>query len=141
MKYPVKLTKLSNGGVMAEFRDAPEALTQGADEVNALLWAQDALLVALSAYMEDHRDIPAPSIAKRGERLVAIPPSQAMKLAIYQAMRKQKVTQAELGEMLGVDGRQVRRILDLGHATRLDDLVRALKTLGKEVSVEIRDAA
>ncbi len=32
-----------------------------------------------------------------------------MKLSIYQAMRDQGVTQAALGECIGVDGRQVRR--------------------------------
>ena len=141
MRYPVKTTKLPSGGTMAEFRDVPEALTHGADDANTFMWAQDALLVALSSYMEDHRDIPTPSAAKRGERLLNVPPAQALKLAIYQAMRDQKVTQAELGERLSVDGRQVRRILDLDHASRLDDLVHALRALGKQVSVDIRDAA
>jgi antitoxin HicB len=139
--YPVKLTRLDNGSVMAEFPDVPEALTHGADEENALYWAQDALLVMLSCYMDDRRPIPMPSKPKRGEKLVEVPPMPAMKLAIYQAMLETQVTQAALSEKMGIDARQVRRILDLDHNTRLDHLIRALQCLGKRLTVEIADAA
>ena len=64
-----------------------------------------------------------------------------MKVAIYQAMRDQKVTQAALGECIGVDSRQVRRILDLDHNTTLSQLDAALKCLGKILVIGIRDAA
>ena len=64
-----------------------------------------------------------------------------MKLAIYQGMRDQAITQAALGECIGVDGRQIRRILDLDHNTSLSQLVRALKCLGKELVIDIRNAA
>ncbi|MGH8526445.1 MAG: hypothetical protein ACREXY_20220, partial [Gammaproteobacteria bacterium] len=122
-------------------RDVPEALTHGADEENALTWARDALLVALSGYMDDRRPIPPPTKPKRGEPVVEVPPLQAMKLAIYQGMLEQQVTQATLGEQMGIDGRQVRRILDLDHNTRIDHLLRALEVLGKRVSVAISNAA
>lgn len=91
--------------------------------------------------MEDHRDIPAPSPAKRREGVVDVPPMQAMKLAVYQAMHDRGVIKPNWGERLGVDGRQVRRILDLDHATRLDHLLRALNVLGKRVLIDVRDAA
>ena len=64
-----------------------------------------------------------------------------MKLAIYQGMRNQGITQATLAERMGVDGRQVRRILDLDHNTTLSHIVFALKCLGKELVIDIRDAA
>ncbi|MBC8393828.1 MAG: hypothetical protein H8E17_14830 [Deltaproteobacteria bacterium] len=64
-----------------------------------------------------------------------------MKLAIYQGMRDQGITQAAVGECMGVDGRQVRRILDLDHNTNLSQLVYALKCHGKELVIEIRSAA
>jgi antitoxin HicB len=64
-----------------------------------------------------------------------------MKIAIYQSMRDQKVTQANLGQCMGIDGRQVRRILDLDHNTTLSQLTSALKCLGKELIIDIRDAA
>lgn len=139
--YPVTFTKDDNDTIIAEFPDVPEAMTVGSDEKNATDWAQDALIVALTGYIEERRDIPPPSVAKKGQKSVHLPPQIAMKLAIYQSMRDQKVTQAALGECLGVDGRQVRRILDLDHNTTLSQLNSALKCLGKVLVIDIRDAA
>jgi len=55
-------------------------ITVGADEANAFEWAQDALVVALTGYIEERRDIPPPSKQKRGQELVHLPAQVAMKL-------------------------------------------------------------
>jgi len=78
--YPVILTPDENGTVIAQFPDVPEAITVGADEANSLEWAQDALVVALTGYIEERRDIPPPSKQKRGQELVHLPAQVAMKL-------------------------------------------------------------
>jgi len=139
--YPVNLIPDENRTIIAHFPDIPEAITVGTDETNALEWAQDALVVALTGYIEDRRDIPPPSKHKKGQKAVHLPPQVAMKLAIYQGMRDQDLTQAALGECIGVDGRQIRRILDLDHNTSLSQLIRALKCLGKKLVIDIRSAA
>ena len=139
--YPVILTKDENDTIIAQFPDVPEAITVGVDKSNALDWAQDALVVALTGYIEERRDIPQPSKPQKGQKTVPLPAQVAMKLAIYQGMRDQGITQASLGECIGVDGRQIRRILDLDHNTSLSQLVRALKCLGKELIIDIRNAA
>ncbi len=139
--YPVSFTHDEDGSVIAEFPDVPEAMTVGSDKANAIEWAQDALIVALTGYIEDRRDIPPPSKAKKGQDSVHLPPQIAMKLVIYQAMRDQRTTQAALGKCLGVDGRQVRRILDLDCNSTLAQLNSALKCLGKVLVIDIRDAA
>ena len=139
--YPVIFTKDENDTIIAQFPDVPEAITVGADKNNALEWAQDALVVTLTGYIEERRDIPSPSKPKKGQKTVPLPPQVAMKIAIYQGMRDQGITQAALGECIGVDGRQIRRILDLDHNTGLSQLVRALKCLGKELVIDIRNAA
>ena len=141
LSYPVTLTRTTPKTVMAECRDVPGAMTEAATAQEALYWAADALLVLLSGLMDSRQPIPAPSAPRRGERLIDIPPAQAMKLAIYQAMLDRGMTQMALGATMGIDGRQVRRILDLDHNTRLDHLLRALDALGKHVSVEISNAA
>jgi len=139
--YPVNFIPDENDTIIAQFSDVPEAVTVGADNTNALQWAQDALVVALSGYMDQRRDIPQPSSPKPGQKAVPLPPQIAMKLAIYQAMRDRGVTQAAFGERMGVDGRQVRRILDLDYNTSLAHLVLALKCLGKELLIDIKEAA
>ena len=119
MSYPVTLKSYRGGQVGVFFADVPEAITVGTNEAEALDRAQDALLVALSGYLDDGRPLPVPSKAKRGQPVVVLPPRAAIKLAIHEAMCERGVTQAQLGEMLGIDGRQVRRML-----TRQFEIVR-----------------
>jgi antitoxin HicB len=135
--YPVILTK-DGDSVIAEFPDVPEALTIGVDKDNALEWAQDALVVALSGYLDERKDIPKPSKPKVGQKIVVLPPVIASKLAIYQAMRDQGVTQADLAERLHCDARQIRRLLDLDQHSRMDFIDDALHELGKRLVIDIQ---
>jgi antitoxin HicB len=137
MSYPVTLKRYRGGQVGAFFADVPEAITAGTNEAEALDHAQDALTVALSSYLDDGRSLPVPSKAKRGQSVVVLPPRVAIKLAIHEAMCEQGVTQAQLGELLSIDGRQVRRILNLDHESKLSQLEAALAALGLRASVSV----
>ncbi len=61
MKYPVKLKRDTNGSLLVDFRDVPEAHTFGEDGGEALKRAVDALETALILCMEEKRDIPQPT--------------------------------------------------------------------------------
>lgn len=139
--YPVELSPNGEGGYIARFPDVPEALTEGDTREEALAWAQDALVVALTGYVDARRDLPHPSKPRRGQPLLALPPLVAIKLVLYQAMRDQGFTQAELARRLGCDSRQVRRLLDLDHNSRLDLMDAALRALGKKLLVNVQNAA
>jgi antitoxin HicB len=78
------------------FRDIPEAITQGNNVEQALSEAEGALQAAIEARIEDALDIPAPSRAKSGERMVSSPVATALKAAVYLAMREQGVSKSEL---------------------------------------------
>jgi antitoxin HicB len=126
--FPITLTRLENGHIMAEFPDVPEAITYGENEELALQWAQDALHEALDQYMAMRRDIPAPgSVEMRG---ISVAPMVGIKLSIYQAMREKGITQERLASLLGCDARQVRRLLDIFHNSTLPQLTAALEVLG-----------
>ena len=137
MSYPASLKSYKGGQIGVFFADVPEAITAGTNEAEALDRAQDALTVALSSYLDDGRPLPIPSKAKRGQPLVVLPPRVAIKLAIHEAMVQQGVTQAQLGERLSIDGRQVRRILNLDHESKLSQLEAALAVLGLRASVSV----
>ncbi|MDO8789391.1 MAG: type II toxin-antitoxin system HicB family antitoxin [Sulfuritalea sp.] len=137
MSYPVTLKSYRGGQIGVFFADVPEAITAGTNEAEALDRAQDALTVALSSYLDDGRALPVPSKAKRGQPMIVLPPRVAIKLAVHEAMCEQGVTQAQLGELLGIDGRQVRRILDLDHESKLSQLEAALAALGLRASVSV----
>lgn len=137
--YPYELTPFENGAVMAQCVDVPEALTQGDDAESAVHWLPDALLVALTGYVDDNVEIPRPSKAAQGQRIAYLDPLVAMKLEVYQAMRDQGLTRVQLAERMGIDEKQVRRLIDLDHKSKVDQVVAALRVLGKALVVDVRD--
>ena len=73
--YPARLQRQRDGSYLVTFRDLPEALTDGGDETEALIQAQDCLIAALGGYIEARRPIPMPTKPRRGEHLIALPHS------------------------------------------------------------------
>jgi antitoxin HicB len=141
-KYPVRLRKDDNGAVLVTFPDVPEAITFGEDEDDALQRASEALEAALSIYIDKRLDIPAPSRPKgKKAHLVGVPALTEAKVALYTAMRARGVRKAELARRLGWQKSQVDRLLDLNHASRLDQVEQALGALGKALVLVVRDAA
>ena len=111
--YPVTLTRDSNGSVIAEAADVAGAFTAGRTAEQAIARIQDALVVMLTSCMEQRKPIPTPSRPRRAQAVATLPPMVSAKLGLYQAMRRQGVTQSQLAARLGLDPRQVRRLLDL----------------------------
>ena len=139
--YPAKFTTGCEGRVMVEFIDLPRVATDGKDDREAIEEAMDALGSDLSIRLSRREEIPTPSSPKRGQRLVPVPLWLAPKLALYLAMRDQKVSNSELARRLGLHERVVRRMLDPKHATKAEKIQAALAVLGKQMTVEVRDAA
>ena len=140
LRYPVKLQRDTNGTVLVSFPDVPEAHTFGDDREEALARAVDALETALMGYMEDRQTIPGPSPFRRGPYVV-LPALTEAKLALYSAMRAGRISKTELSRRLNCHLPQVDRLLDLGHSSRLDQLEVAFRALGKQLTVQILDAA
>jgi antitoxin HicB len=103
--------------------------------------AMDALGSDLSIRLTRRQEIPEPSAPKRGQRLVPVPLWLAPKLALYLAMRDQQVNNSELARRLGIHERVIRRMLDPEHASKAERIQAALAALGKQMIVEVRDAA
>lgn len=139
--YPVVLEPDDNDTVMVTFPDVPGAITFGDDEDEALMRAVDALETVFIACMSDRQDIPKPSRPRRGQHFVSLPPLSAAKVALYQSMREQGVRKADLARRLHCDFRQVDRLLDLRHRSRLDQIDAALAALGKRLEIRLKGAA
>jgi antitoxin HicB len=139
--YPAKFTAGRDGRVLVEFFDLPRVSTHGKNDREAMGEAMDALGSDLSIRLARREEVPAPSAVKRGQRLVPVPLWLAPKLALYLAMRDQQVNNSELARRLGIHERVVRRMLDPGHATKAARIQAALAVLGKQMTVEVRDAA
>lgn len=140
LAYPVKLSLDSNGTILAEVPDIPEAVTFGDDKDEALARVAEVIEDCLGEYVARRVPIPVPSPAKRGQKLAAVSVLVEMKLAIHQAMLAESVSKAELARRLNCHLPQVDRLLDLDHTSRLDQIEAALRVLGKRISLEIQAA-
>ncbi len=139
-EYPVLLAPAEEGGFVVTFPDVPEAITQGEDKADALFHARDALESALMFYMDDFRPLPEPSVLPE---LPSITPEtlSCAKFALYQAMYEKRPSKADLALRLGISIADVERLLDINHASKIEQIDAALAALGKRLAVEMREAA
>ena len=138
--YPCQLTPDEEGGLVAAFPDVPEAITGGRDLAQTLAMAEDALATALAGYVHEKWDIPAPSEAADGQVLVAPPAVTAAKLALYSAMRAQRITKVELADRLGVSESAVRKLTNPDHRSHMSQVQKALRAVGRNLKVEVTAA-
>jgi antitoxin HicB len=140
--YPARFEKGNQPGVLVvEFRDVPEAITQGDGEKDALWQAADCLEEAIAGRIADGRQIPKASRAVHGERPIPVPAPMAAKAALYLAMREAGMTNVQLARRIGCDEKEVRRLLDPRHPTKLPRIKDALEVLGKRLVVSVEEAA
>lgn len=137
LDYPVILEAQPEGGFVVTFPDVPEAITQGEDADEALLYAVDALETALSFYVEGRKPLPKPSKPKRGQKTVRPGALEGAKLGLYQAMTEQGIKKAELARRLGWHVPQVDRLFDLRHASKFEQIETAARLLGRTVEVRL----
>lgn len=99
--------------------------------------AADVLQSAMDFYFEDKRPVPLPSAPQGDERLIALPASTWAKVLLLNEMIEQGVTPSDLARRLHTSRQDVNRIVDLGHATKIDRLSEAIEALGKKLTVTV----
>jgi len=128
------------GNVVVSFPDVPEAITQGRGQADARAMAEEALGLVLLDYLERGKPLPKSRAKSRGLVEVAIPPDVAAKLAVLEAFAAAGISKSELARRIGKDEKEVRRILDPRHSTKLPALTAALRALGKRLVVGVTEA-
>ncbi|NJK28635.1 MAG: type II toxin-antitoxin system HicB family antitoxin [Acaryochloridaceae cyanobacterium CSU_3_4] len=129
--YAASLEPALEGGYIVTFRDLSEAITQGETLEDSLIEASDCLAEAIAARIDDGSEIPEPSEMRPGEYRVAVPLHIALKAALYLALKETEVAKVQLGERLGKDEKEIRRILSPHHGTKVSTIEKALRALGK----------
>ena len=132
--YPYEVRPEPEGGVFICFPDVPEALTGADTDADVPRMARDALVAALSFYIDGGRPLPIPS---SGQPVVPVPVLVALKLALHEAMLAQGVSNVELAKRAGADEKSVRRMRDLFQVTKVDSLEAALRILGRRAEVSV----
>lgn len=82
--YAASVTRDGDDFVVS-VRDLPEVVTAGDSLEEALVLAADAIEVVLSRRIEDGEPLPVPSVPRKGEYAIALPPQLAAKAAINAA--------------------------------------------------------
>ena len=139
-EYFVLLKPAIEGGFIVTCRDLPQLITQGENLEEALVEASDAMDEVFAAYMKAGLEFPAPSKNKRGEHLVAPPAETMAKAALYVAMKEAGITKVQLAKQLGVDEKEVRRLLDPHYASKLPRIAQAIEALGKRLVIGLEPA-
>lgn len=140
--YPMVVTQDEAGFLLGRFPDFPEAATDTRELPALLLEAADCLEEAVAARMAEGEPLPVPSKTIRGRvHWVTLPAQTAAKAALYIALRESGISKSELARRLGCDEKEVRRMLDPRHATKLTRIQAALEALGKRLVVHIEDVA
>ena len=138
--YPCQFILDEDGVLVSTFPDVPESISGGKDRTEALAMAEDALAVALAGYVHENRDIPVPSAVSDGQELVAVPTVVAAKLALYTAMRAQRVTKVELASRLGISESAVRKLANPDHRSHISQVQKALREVGRSMVIEVTAA-
>jgi antitoxin HicB len=128
------------GGWTVTFPDVPEAITEGDTDEEVAAMAEDAVVTALSGYIDNDEPLPRPSAAN-GRPVAVVPPLVAAKLALHDAMLAAGVSNVVLGKWLGLEEKAVRRLRDPLHRSHIAAVEAALRLLGKRLEVTVRDAA
>jgi antitoxin HicB len=137
--YPAILTPDEHdGGFVVTFPDVPEAITQGEDVSDALQQAADCLEEAMAGRLRRHASLPEASPVGPDHYPIPLPAQTAAKAALYLAMRQAGLTQVELAARLHCDEKEVRRLLDPRHASKMSRLEAALAALGQQLVVGVQ---
>ncbi len=137
--YPATLERDDDGRYVVRFPDLPEALTDGADEDEAIAEAADCLSEALASRIVDGEEIP-PATFPSDRFLVSPDPTIALKAALYMALRQRGMTVADLADRLGMgDWHQAARLIDPKRSSKLTRLAAALDAVGCTIEIAIRE--
>ena len=111
--YPANYIFDDDNRVVVSFPDFPEALTDGSDIVEAFKEAKDALEEAVAGRINRGEDIPQPSKAS-GDEIFSIPlsPGFSLKAMLYSAWKDRGISKVEFADILGINEKEVRRLLD-----------------------------
>lgn len=136
-QYAVLLSPAEEGGYVVTCRDLPELITQGDTVEEALDQASDAMDEVFATYLTESLDFPEPSKARRREHMVAPPPETVAKAALYVAMRRAGISKVQLAKRLGVDEKEVRRLLDPHYGSKLPRIAKAISVLGQRLVIGV----
>ncbi len=150
MMYLLDLAPDDNGTFLITSATFPELTSFAETKAEAAMQGVRALEEAIAARIDDGDDIPPPASAAelkrfqahRGKRLaLKLPLLTTLKVGLYNALRRNAITRAELARKLGWHREQVDRLFRLDHKSQLEQIEAAFAALNQDVEVRVREIA
>jgi antitoxin HicB len=139
MRYPIKVEKIDDEFIATISH--PNGRFQGAcsgpSKSTALAHISKLISVMIASAINDGDPIPSAKTCDKGNAWILLPPMLAAKAAIYEEMRIRGKRKADIAKALGVNQKQVDRILNPAHHSTLLQLEAAAKTLGKQIELRL----
>jgi len=139
--YPAEIARDEDGRFVVTLPDFGWGATDGATRSEAFAEASDLLRELIATTIREGKELPEPSTASARRPLVVPPVQIALKAALYEACRQAGISQRRFARDLDVAENEVRRMLNPEHGTKTATLDRALRHLGKQVSVRVGEVA
>ena len=139
--YPAEIECDEDGRFVAAFPAFGWGATDGATRDEALAEAKDLLRELIATTIREGGELPEPSHAGKGRPLVVPSVQVALKAALYEAWREAGISQRRFARDLDIAESEVRRMLNPEHSTKTATIDRALRRLGKRVTVTIGEVA
>lgn len=137
--YPATLQRLDTGVRLCS-RDFGGLVVEAACPTEAMQAGSMALADIFTAYMQDARTLPLPSKALKDEIMIAPPADIMAKAALHMAVLSAGVSKVDLAKRLGVDEKEVRRLLDPHYKSKLPRIAQAIELLGKRLVIGLDSA-
>lgn len=148
MVYLLDLTPDDNGTLLITSAAFPELTSFAESETDAREKGLRAVEEAIAARIDEGQSLPPLATAselkrfaeKPGSRIaVRLPALITLKMGLYNALKKQRVTRAELARRLGWHRESVDRLFRLDHNSRLDQIEAAFAQLHQDIDVRVRE--
>lgn len=134
--YPL-LFKSEEGGWVITCRDLPELVSQAAKGEDRVEVAEGALQAAIEGRLLLKRELPIPSAARGDEVMVTLPVETATKAALHLMVAEEKVSKSDLARRIDLDEKEVRRLLDPQHSSKVPRIADALAAYGRRLQISV----
>ena len=128
-------TEEGGWGFVVSFPDVKGAHTSGKTFKEAIILAEDCMVVALSCHVDSGEELPTPSPYQKGQELLTVQPVIAAQLDLYTAMREQNISLAQLAGRLGISEQDATPLLHLDYCTPIGQVMKALEAVGRSPAV------
>lgn len=135
--YPILFERAEEGGWVITSRDLPEVVSQAEDGEDRVNIAEGALQAAIEGRLLLDKVIPAPSGARRHEVLVTVPVETATKAALHRMVAEENISKSDLARKIDLDEKEVRRLLDPQHSSKVPRIADALAAYGRRLQISI----